>query len=68
MLANGVTIKCHKYDMINLHPALPGDPTGSWQDVIWALIKDKAAIARAMMHLITPELDRGPVISHCFQC
>ena len=56
---------CQKYNMINLHPAPPGGPTGSWQEVIWALIQNKAATAGAMMHLVTPELDRGPVISYC---
>jgi len=56
---------CQKYNMINLHPAPPGGPTGSWQEVIWALIKNKADRAGAMMHLVTPELDRGPVISYC---
>lgn len=56
---------CQKYDMINLHPAPPGGPTGSWQDVIWTLIQNKADTAGAMMHLVTPELDRGPVISYC---
>ncbi|MGQ9546785.1 MAG: phosphoribosylglycinamide formyltransferase [Dehalococcoidia bacterium] len=56
---------CHKYNMINLHPAPPGGPTGSWQEVIWALIKKRADTAGAMMHLVTPELDRGPVISYC---
>jgi phosphoribosylglycinamide formyltransferase-1 len=56
---------CLKYDMINLHPAPPGGPTGSWQEVIWALIENKADTAGAMMHLATPELDRGPVVSYC---
>lgn len=56
---------CQKYDMINLHPAPPGGPTGSWQEVIWALIQNKADTAGAMIHLATPELDRGPVISYC---
>jgi len=56
---------CQKYDMINLHPAPPGGPTGSWQEVIWALIQNKAATTGTMMHLVTPELDRGPVISYC---
>lgn len=56
---------CQKYDMINLHPAPPGGPTGSWQEVIWALIQNKAETTGAMMHLVTPELDRGPVISYC---
>jgi folate-dependent phosphoribosylglycinamide formyltransferase PurN len=56
---------CQKYDMINLHPAPPGGPTGSWQEVIWAFIQNKAETVGAMMHLVTPELDRGPVISYC---
>jgi len=56
---------CRKYNMINLHPAPPGGPVGSWQEVIWQLIEDKAEQAGAMMHLVTPELDRGPVISYC---
>jgi len=56
---------CQKYDMINLHPAPPGGPTGSWQEVIWTLIQIKADTAGAMIHLATPELDRGPVISYC---
>ena len=56
---------CRKYNMINLHPAPPGGPVGSWQEVIWQLIEDKAEEAGAMMHLVTPELDRGPVISYC---
>jgi phosphoribosylglycinamide formyltransferase-1 len=56
---------CLKYNMINLHPAPPGGPTGSWQEVIWALIENKADTAGAMMHLVTPELDRGPVVSYC---
>ena len=56
---------CQKYDMINLHPAPPGGPAGSWQEVIWALIQNRVETAGAMMHLVTPELDRGPVVSYC---
>jgi len=56
---------CQKYDMINLHPAPPGGPTGSWQEVIWTLIQNKADTAGVMIHLATLELDRGPVISYC---
>ena len=56
---------CHKYNMINLHPAIPGGPKGSWQEVIWKLIEDNAAESGVMMHLVTPELDRGPVITYC---
>jgi phosphoribosylglycinamide formyltransferase-1 len=56
---------CQRYDMINLHPAAPGGPKGSWQEVIWALIEEKAVESGVMMHLVTPELDRGPTITYC---
>jgi len=56
---------CRKYNMINLHPAIPGGPTGSWRDVIWNLIDNRARESGIMMHLATPELDRGPVITYC---
>ena len=56
---------CHKYDMINLHPAVPDGPKGSWQQVIWTLIQEKAKESGVMMHLVTPDLDRGPVITYC---
>lgn len=56
---------CTHFDMINLHPAAPDGPTGTWQDVIWQLIKQQAKETGVMMHLVTPELDRGPVVSYC---
>ncbi|MBI2831660.1 MAG: phosphoglycerate transporter [Chloroflexi bacterium] len=56
---------CRKYDMLNLHPALPNGPAGTWQDVIWKLIESGARETGAMMHLATPDLDRGPVVSFC---
>lgn len=56
---------CQRYDMINLHPALPDGPKGTWQEVIWQLMKEKAGQSGVMMHLVTPELDRGPVITYC---
>jgi folate-dependent phosphoribosylglycinamide formyltransferase PurN len=56
---------CQKYDMINLHPAAPGGPAGTWQEVIWKLMETGAQSTGAMMHLVTPELDRGPVVSYC---
>jgi phosphoribosylglycinamide formyltransferase-1 len=46
-------------------PAVPGGPKGSWQEVIWQLIESKAAESGVMMHLVTPELDSGPVITYC---
>jgi folate-dependent phosphoribosylglycinamide formyltransferase PurN len=58
-------VLCQQHYMINLHPAPPGGPVGSWQDVIWALIDTKADTAGVIMHLVTPELDKGPVVTYC---
>ncbi len=56
---------CEKYPLINLHPATPDGPKGSWQEVIWELIENRAKQTGVMMHLVTAELDRGPVITYC---
>ncbi|MBI4181122.1 MAG: phosphoglycerate transporter [Chloroflexi bacterium] len=55
---------CLRYDMINLHPAAPGGPAGTWQEVIWQLIANKAQQTGLMMHLVTPELDSGQVVAY----
>jgi phosphoribosylglycinamide formyltransferase-1 len=54
-----------RWDLLNLHPAAPGGPVGMWQDVIWQLIADNADRAGVMMHLTTPDLDQGPVVTYC---
>ncbi len=64
MLITGPEI-CQKYTMINLHPAEPGGPTGTWQEVIWKLIQDRADRTGVMMHHVTEILDRGPPITFC---
>ena len=56
---------CQRYNMINLHPAAPGGPAGTWQEVIWQLIDNKARETGVMMHLVTPELDKGPPVTYC---
>ncbi len=56
---------CSKYNMINLHPAAPGGTTGTWREVIWQLIGEQASETGVMMHLVTPELDEGPVVTYC---
>ena len=56
---------CQKYNMINLHPAAPDGPTGTWQEVIWQLIDNEAQETGEMMHLVTPELDKGPPVAYC---
>jgi phosphoribosylglycinamide formyltransferase-1 len=64
MLITGEEL-CRTYTMINLHPAEPKGPTGTWQEVIWKLLEEKANRTGVMMHLVTPELDRGPPITYC---
>ena len=54
---------CRRYPGLNFHPALPQGPTGTWQRVIWQLMRENAEKSGAMIHLMTPELDRGPVVS-----
>jgi phosphoribosylglycinamide formyltransferase-1 len=56
---------CRRYTMINLHPAEPGGPKGTWQEVIWQLIENRASETGVMMHLVTEELDEGPPITYC---
>ncbi len=56
---------CQKKKAINLHPALPDGPKGNYREVIWQLIKERATKTGVMIHLVTPELDRGPAIAFC---
>lgn len=56
---------CRACNMINLHPAAPGGPTGTWQQVIWQLIESGAHETGVMMHLVSPELDEGPPVAYC---
>lgn len=56
---------CRRYTMLNLHPALPGGPVGTWQEVIWKLVEDRASESGAYIHLATEDLDQGPVLSYC---
>jgi phosphoribosylglycinamide formyltransferase-1 len=56
---------CQMFNLINLHPALPGGPKGTWQEVIWKLIEVKADRQGAMIHLCTPDWDEGPPLTYC---
>ena len=56
---------CRRYSLLNLHPALPDGPTGTWQEVVWSLIQSRATQTGAMVHMATEEVDRGPVVSYC---
>lgn len=49
---------------LNLHPAPPLGPRGKWEDVIWSLVATRARIAGAVLHVVTKELDAGPIVSY----
>lgn len=51
--------------MINLHPALPNGPSGTWMQVIAELIKNNADESGVMVHSVTEVLDEGPILSWC---
>lgn len=50
---------------LNQHPALPGGTIGKWQDAIWDVIEYDQEQHGSMVHIATPELDRGPVATFC---
>jgi len=54
---------CGSFPIINLHPAAPKGPKGTWQEVIWRLIQRRATETGVMMHLVTKDLDEGPPIT-----
>lgn len=54
-----------RFPFLNLHPAEPGGPVGTWQEVIWELIEKRAERSGVMIHLATEELDRGPPVAYC---
>ena len=55
---------CTQSLLLNLHPALPGGPTGTWREVMAELVRTGASRTGAMVHVVTPELDRGPTASY----
>ena len=56
---------CERLRGLNLHPAEPGGPVGTWQQVIWQLIDQRSTSSGVYMHLVTPHLDQGPVVAFC---
>jgi phosphoribosylglycinamide formyltransferase-1 len=58
-------LMCNRYKIINLHPAAPGGPAGTWQQVIWKLIETRAERQGIKMHVAIPELDAGPTATYC---
>ena len=54
-----------RYPLLNLHPALPDGPVGTWQQVIWQLVAQGANESGVMIQQATADLDRGPSVSYC---
>jgi phosphoribosylglycinamide formyltransferase 1 len=55
---------CEPLLCLNLHPAVPGGPQGTWRQVMWQLMEGESREAGAMMHLVTPVLDKGPPVTY----
>jgi phosphoribosylglycinamide formyltransferase-1 len=58
-------VVCNRWPLINLHPAAPGGPVGTWQQVVWQLIETKATDSGVQCFVATPELDQGPAVTFC---
>jgi phosphoribosylglycinamide formyltransferase-1 len=54
---------CRAFPILNLHPAEPGGPKGTWQEVIWQLLGGRAGRTGVMIHLVTEVLDEGPPVT-----
>ncbi|MDE2988282.1 MAG: formyltransferase family protein [Chloroflexota bacterium] len=54
---------CDQLPCINLHPALPDGPIGTWQQVIHELIARQADRSGMVLQRVTTELDRGPTVT-----
>lgn len=63
LIFTGDAARAHAF--LNLHPAAPGGPAGTWQEVVWQLIDARAEQSGVMVHLATEELDRGPPVAYC---
>lgn len=55
---------CQGFPLINLHPAEPGGPKGTWQEVICEWIRRRSSHGGVMIHRVTPDLDEGPPITY----
>ena len=53
-----------RYTMLNLHPALPGGPVGTWQEVIWKVIEGRAPEHGATVQVATDDWDKGPTATY----
>lgn len=52
------------HPLVNLHPALPGGPIGTYTEVIRELIQARAQESGVMLNVAIPEVDMGPVVAY----
>ncbi len=53
------------HPMLNLHPAAPEQPAGTWQEVTWQLIDQRVDHGGVRIHLVTAALDEGAIVTYC---
>jgi len=51
------------HPLVNLHPALPGGPIGTYVEVIRELMRTRAQESGVMLNVAIPEVDMGPVVA-----
>lgn len=56
---------CDYLPLLNLHPAAPGGPVGTWKEVIRNLIEQRASTSGIMLQRATTQLDEGPIVTAC---
>jgi len=57
-------VLCGSLCCLNLHPALPGGPKGTWKQVIRGLLLSRDRETGVMLHIATSDLDRGPTVAY----
>jgi phosphoribosylglycinamide formyltransferase 1 len=55
---------CQRYNIINLHPALPDTYQGTWEEIVRKVAEGDDDKYGSMVHVCTPELDRGTVVAY----
>jgi phosphoribosylglycinamide formyltransferase 1 len=57
-------VTCQRYNIINLHPALPDTYQGTWEEIVRKVAEGDDVKYGSMVHVCTPELDRGAVVAY----
>jgi len=55
---------CDAFNILNLHPALPWGPKGTWRQVTKQVVDEGIKATGTMMHLVIEELDAGPAVTY----